>query len=210
MTTLLLSIHNLSSGFGGSHSTPLSIDLAVGDHLALSGPSGCGKSSLLRVIAGLMPAHGGEFHWQQQRITESNLIWWRKQCCYLPQEPVLGADTVAGVLRLPWTLKAESSPIPDNELCNAALVQAGLSKDLDNEVKQFSGGEKQRLAIARALLLKRPIWLLDEPTSALDPASRDSLIASLSHTSITRISISHDPIWLQSADTVFDMGNGHE
>ncbi|WP_394209349.1 ATP-binding cassette domain-containing protein [Enterovibrio calviensis] len=209
MTTSLLSIHDLKSGFESTQLAPLSIALAMGEHLALSGASGCGKTCLLKVIAGLMPAQSGEVHWQQQHISDNHLVWWRKQCCYLPQTPIMGADTVEGVLRLPWTLKAESSPIPNDERCIAVLVQSGLSQNLDAEVKTLSGGEKQRLAIARALLLHRPIWLLDEPTSALDPTSRDKLIALLSNSPIIRVSISHDPIWLQSANKVFNMGNSH-
>ncbi|MDD1796200.1 ATP-binding cassette domain-containing protein [Enterovibrio sp. ZSDZ42] len=186
--------------------SPLSIDLAMGEHLTLSGPSGCGKTSLLKVLAGLQPAQSGEIQWQQQRVTGNNLMWWRKQCCYLPQEPILGAETISGVLRLPWALKAESTPQPNDERCCSVLCDLGLAHHLDTDVRTLSGGEKQRLAIARAMLLARPIWLLDEPTSALDPKSRDNVITLLSQLSVIMVSISHDPVWAASADQTYDMG----
>ncbi|WP_035024187.1 ABC transporter ATP-binding protein [Enterovibrio calviensis] len=210
----MLSLQSLTSSFAPANLSPLSIDLAIGQHLTLSGPSGCGKTSLLKVLAGLMPAQSGEIQWQQQRVTDSNLVWWRKQCCYLPQEPVLGAETISGVLRLPWALKAESTPQPSDERCREVLDLFGLTHHfngkVDAEVSTLSGGEKQRLAVARALLLERPIWLLDEPTSALDAKSRDRLVSVLSEHAIIQVSISHDPAWVASADQVYDMGNDDE
>ncbi|SMY17385.1 ABC transporter ATP-binding protein [Photobacterium aquimaris] len=197
----------LRSGFEHPQLNPLTISLSSGQHLALSGASGCGKSSLLQVIAGLKPPQLGHFSYQQQVIDAAQLSFWRQQICYLPQQAVMGAETVLEVLVLAWDLKAMSSVItkPSNQECEQALLQAGLKTALDKQVAILSGGEKQRLAIARAVLMQRPVWLMDEPTSALDPAARNTIIELIASLSVICISVSHDPLWLATADKVYSM-----
>ncbi|MGF1726834.1 ABC transporter ATP-binding protein [Photobacterium nomapromontoriensis] len=205
----ILIINELFSGFESLPLLRLTTDLMPGEHLVISGPSGCGKSSLLQVLAGLRPAQHGHFYWQDQPISEHNLSWWRQQFCYLPQQPVMGAETIAAMLLLPWQLNASPLPQPDNARCVAVLVALGLQHPLDKAVNMLSGGEKQRLAIARALLMERPLWLLDEPTSALDPASRDRVMALLALQQQTMISVSHDPVWVAAAHCQYVMGEVH-
>ena len=211
LTDILLTITELSSGLEASGCGRLTGALRAGEHLAISGGSGCGKSSLLLVLAGLRPPVHGVFTWQGRDVSADDLAWWRQQFCYLPQEPVMGADTIGQVLRLPWTLKAISASLhsasppnpphePDDTLCREALDRVGLTQPLEYAVSQLSGGEKQRLAIARALLMQRPLWLLDEPTSALDSVSRDKIITLLDAVAPARVSVSHDPIWLAASD----------
>ena len=206
----ILAISHLRSGLETSERYYLTQTLQQGEHLAIFGPSGCGKTSLLQVLAGLRPAASGSFHWQSQLIDASKLMWWRQQFCYLPQQPVMGAEEVGQVLRLPWQLKAMKSEVPDDQQCLSVLGKLALSHQLDQPVSQLSGGEKQRLAIARAILMARPLWLLDEPTSALDPASRNRVIALLSELGVTSVSISHDPLWLESCHYRHQMGESHE
>ncbi|OLQ72870.1 ABC transporter [Photobacterium proteolyticum] len=205
-----LAISHLGSGLESSRHHYLTRTLHKGDHLAISGPSGCGKTSLLQVLAGLRPASTGSFKWQGKLVDAESLSWWRQQFCYLPQQPVMGAETIGEVLLLPWCLKAMKSPLPDEQQCLAALTKVSLSHPLTKMASQLSGGEKQRLAIARALLMSRPVWLLDEPTSALDPATRDKVIAVLSEQSLTMVSVSHDPAWLQACQYQHAMEANHE
>ncbi|CEO41772.1 ABC transporter ATP-binding protein [Photobacterium kishitanii] len=206
-TAALSCLHffELRSGFEHPQLVPLSADLLPGQHLALSGASGCGKSSLLQVIAGLKSPRSGYFNYQQQQIDTGSLSFWRQQICYLPQQAVMGAETVLEVLLLPWHLKAMQSSHPSQQYCQQALLQAGLNITLDKEVTILSGGEKQRLAIARAILMQRSIWLMDEPTSALDPAARNNIIELIKSLKIICISVSHDPVWLATADQVYHM-----
>ncbi len=205
MVTDQLDIQHLTSGFESVHVEPLHQTLSAYEHLAISGPSGCGKSSLLQILAGLAPPKQGTISWQGEVITPQHLPQWRRDICYLPQQPVMGGDTIEHVLQLPWHLQAMSSATPREVECKEALIQLGLHHSLDKPVAALSGGEKQRLGFARALLMKRSIWLLDEPTSALDAQSRDKVIALLSATQAIKISVSHDPHWLASCDFVHQM-----
>lgn len=205
----VLAVNHLGSGLESSERYYLTQTLQQGEHLAISGPSGCGKTSLLQVLAGLRPSASGTFSWQGKPIDADSLSWWRQQFCYLPQQPVMGAENVGQVLRLPWQLKAMKSAAPDDQKCLLVLDKLALPHPLDQSVSQLSGGEMQRLAIARALLMERPLWLLDEPTSALDPASRNNVIALLSEQQLTSVSISHDPLWIQSCDYQHQMGECH-
>ncbi|PST91606.1 ABC transporter [Photobacterium sp. NCIMB 13483] len=202
-----LRFFQLRSGFENVQVESLTVDLLPGQHLALSGASGCGKSSLLQVIAGLKAPQNGSFNYQQQGIDSGSLPFWRQQICYLPQQPVMGADTVLEVLLLPWHMKAMQSPHvkPTESDCLQALTDAGLIVELDKDVVLLSGGEKQRLAIARAVMMQRSVWLMDEPTSALDPMARDKIISLVKALNVICISVSHDPVWLATADQVHNM-----
>lgn len=202
-----LRFFQLRSGFESEQLSPLTVDLIPGQHLALSGASGCGKSSLLQVIAGLKSPQEGTFDYKQRLINSGSLPFWRQQLCYLPQQPVMGSETVVGVLLLPWHMKAiQSSHIkPTEHHCLQALADAGLTVELDKDVALLSGGEKQRLSIARAVLMQRPVWLMDEPTSALDPVARNKIISLVKTLGVICVSVSHDPVWLETADQVHNM-----
>ncbi|MDV5168171.1 ATP-binding cassette domain-containing protein [Photobacterium rosenbergii] len=208
--TEIFTAERLGSGFEADQTSHLTVSLQPGQHLAISGPSGCGKSSLLQVIAGLLPPAGGTIQWQQNKIKEQNLPWWRQQFCYLPQQAVMGGETILKALLLPWHLKALNLPEPTHEKCLQVLVSLGISHSLEQPTHKLSGGEKQRLAIARALLMERTLWLMDEPTSALDPASRNKVIELIAKQSLTVISVSHDPVWVNSAQLQHVMGGSDE
>lgn len=205
-----LILRDLRSGYESPSLPALTAELVPGQHLVIRGPSGCGKSSLLKVICGLCPPASGEILWQTQAVTAQTLPWWRTQINYLPQEPVMGGTTIEDVLLLPWAMQATRLNKPKEAQCDTVLDELGLTHTLDTDVSQLSGGEKQRLAFARALLLERPIWLMDEPTSALDPDNRDMALALLKDNGRIAISVSHDPVWIAAADETFDMGGENE
>ncbi|KKD61187.1 ABC transporter [Grimontia sp. AD028] len=206
MTANSLMLSALRSGFESRSVSPLDISLSHGQHLVIHGPSGCGKSSLLKVICGLLPASEGSIQWDSKSVTLESLSWWRTQVNYLPQDPVMGGDTIEAVLMLPWSMQATTLSKPDPAKCQEVLRSLSLQHALSAETSSLSGGEKQRLAIARALLLERPIWLMDEPTSALDGNSRDIVMSLLKAKDIIAVSVSHDPVWIAAADVEFNMG----
>jgi vitamin B12/bleomycin/antimicrobial peptide transport system ATP-binding/permease protein len=156
-----------------------------GDRVLVSGPTGTGKSTLFRALAGIWPHGTG-----QVRMPEGAKV------LFLPQKPYIPIGTLRDAVAYP----AAGSDFPDAAICDVleAARLDHLSARLDeaqNWSMQLSGGEQQRLAIARALL-HRPDWLfLDEATSALDNATEEHVYGllreRLAGTSI--VSIAHRP-----------------
>lgn len=162
------------------------VDLTLSPHhsVVITGRSGSGKSTLFRALAGIWPFGGGRVELPTGRAM------------FLPQRPYLPLGTLR---------KAVTYPQDPERFADAAIVGAlndaglgGLASRLDEEAawaQQLSGGEQQRLALARALLLK-PDWLfLDEATASLDPESEAALYRTLAEKlpEATIVSIAHSP-----------------
>ena len=170
-----------------------------GDKVVICGPSGCGKSSLLKAVIGAIPLADGTIQVDQTNLAAETVSDIRSSIAYIGQEPVLGAERVREALLLPFTYKAHRHLHPDEQTIAATIRQLHLSQEiLDKPCARISGGEKQRIAIARALLLNKTIFLTDEITSALDPESKQAVMQKLLHSDITLLSVSHDPDWIQS------------
>ncbi|OAM31054.1 MULTISPECIES: ABC transporter ATP-binding protein/permease [Eikenella] len=145
----------------------LSLAARAPEWLLLEGRSGIGKSTLLRALAGLWPYYQGRF-----AISGRSL--------FLPQRPYLPHDSLRNVLAYPY------AAAPDNQAIAAVLTQVGLPRllalDPDTEYewhKTLSGGEQQRLSLARALLHRPDVLFLDEATNQLDDASAAELMRTL-------------------------------
>lgn len=143
----------------------LDLDLRTGEWLGLIGPNGSGKSTLLRALVGLVPSTGSVVLGAGRPPGPTDLS-------LMPQTPELppGMTVVEYVLlgrtaHLGW-LTGESRA--DREIATAVLRRLQLSGFAARRVRQLSGGESQRVVIARALAQQAPVLLLDEPTSALD------------------------------------------
>ncbi len=158
---------------------------------SIMGPSGSGKSSLLRLMNRLDEPTAGDilFHGQPLKDYEPTAL--RRRIGYLFQTPYLFDGTVADNLRY-----ADDSVSDDRitEILKQAQLDPGIaSAPIDN----MSGGERQRIALARLMALGPEVILLDEPTSALDPtatASIEHLITSIAgDCGLTAIMVTHDP-----------------
>ena len=137
---------------------PFSLRVEAGECVALSGPSGAGKTLLLRAIADLDPCFGTVALDGVDRNAVSAPRW-RQRVGYLAPESGWWADGVA-------------AHFPDRDGALALLPALGLGPEaLDWQVARLSTGERQRLALARLLLVGPKVMLLDEPTSGLDPDS---------------------------------------
>ena len=138
--------------------TPASFDLAAGTCLAIRGASGSGKSLLLRALADLDPSHGHVSLDGRMRETWSGPQW-RRLVTYLSAEPGWWAETVGGHFA-DWS---QTEPL---------IAILGLPAACrDWPISRLSTGERQRLALTRALVQRPRVLLLDEPTSGLDPDS---------------------------------------
>lgn len=149
-----------------------SLQIAAGEAVGMMGPSGCGKSTLARVLLRLLPTDSGRIIFQTQDVTQlsqKQLKPFRQQVQFISQRPESFFDPL---LKLGASLRESLQifDLPDSsEIIEAALATVKLSPALlDRYPHQVSGGEVQRLSIARALLLKPKLLILDEPTSMLD------------------------------------------
>lgn len=155
MSEPLLELHGVKSNAAGALGA---VDLLLYAHeiLCLSGVSGSGKSLLLRAIADLDPA-AGELSLRNQRCAQMSGPEWRRQVVFVAAESAWWADTAGEHFRC-------DGP----RLARLGLQPAVMTRPLSS----LSTGERQRLALLRALALSPPVLLLDEPTAALDEQSR--------------------------------------
>lgn len=181
----------------------VTLRIAAGDKLVLQGASGSGKSTLLKCIAGLMPIAAGTIEVDGIRLEAAQLDRIRSRIAFIGQEPVMGAGTVSDALLLPFTFKAHQSSRPGSRRVAEILARMQLPESiLEQPTGRISGGEKQRIAIARALLIGKQIFLADEVTSALDPESKAAVMQELQRPDITLLSVSHDPDWVAGCSRV--------
>ena len=136
----------------------------TGEHLTvIMGPNGAGKSLLLRMLHGLIKPDAGAIQWARKRLDRSI----RQRQAMVFQRPVLlrrsAAANIDFVLRLAGHAGSKQR--------DALLAQAGLTDKAGQPARLLSGGEQQRLSLARALALQPDVIFLDEPTASLDPAS---------------------------------------
>ncbi|ODC02267.1 hypothetical protein BFW38_00645 [Terasakiispira papahanaumokuakeensis] len=171
----------------------------------ITGPSGAGKTTLIHALAGLEPIHAGRIQLSGTALSQLDEHTRHQSLQLLPQSaPVLP-------ISIRENLMLTAAPESTDEQLRSALAQVQLSQSLDAQASSLSGGEKQRLGLARILLSSAPILLLDEPTSALDQATAKPLIETLKHTAHaqgkTVIAITHDPALSAAADDHLVLSN---
>ena len=175
---------------------------------AISGPSGSGKTTLLMILNGLITPSGGRVLYKGEDISSLRMPEYRSHVVLQFQEPLLFEGTGIENLFIPFSLEANRHNTPDEEMIEDALERCSLDKSfLEKDVSTFSGGEKQRLSLARSILMRPDALLLDEPTSALDKETesdiRDTLIELTAHMAL--IIVSHSQSLLSAADTTVRM-----
>ena len=212
----MLSIRNLTKRFGTA-SAPvlvpavfenLDFSLAAGEYIALMGESGAGKSTLLNIIAGLEPPSNGEISLDGQALDAHNdqriTLFRRARLGFIFQAfhllPYLNVfDNVALPLRLNgWNDAEIAARVAE------MLAAVGLANKASALPRELSGGEMQRIAIARALAHRPALLLADEPTGNLDPDTAQQILALLrreiQRNRTTAILVTHSGIAARSAD----------
>ncbi|GLX67554.1 ABC transporter ATP-binding protein [Paenibacillus glycanilyticus] len=147
--------------------------LQPADRIALIGGSGTGKSTLLRILSLLESFEEGTIALEDRSSTEWKPHSWRRKVSYVAQKPIMRSGTVGFNLRTVSQL--HNLPF-DEELARKYMAAVGLGQtDWNKQAGDLSGGEQQRLALVRSLLLQPDILLLDEITSSLDPGSKQAV-----------------------------------
>jgi putative ABC transport system ATP-binding protein len=187
----------------------ISFELFPGEKAVLSGKSGSGKSSVLKTLLGLHVIKSGTVYFQEQALGSSSIQIIRTCTAYIGQEPVMGAENVRDALLLPFQFKAHRAHRPTEAQLIDVLQRLQLPTDiLRQESSRISGGEKQRIALARGLLLGKKLYLLDEVTSALDMESKQVVFDVFSDPSLTVLSVAHDSDWIARCDIVIELEAG--
>lgn len=146
-----------------------SVSLDEAGVITVAGPSGCGKSTLLRAVATLIPTSSGEVLFEGRPVRDVGLTEYRRRVAYVPQAPRMFDGTVAENLRAGPRFRGVT--LSDAEVV-ALVERVGLDAALAaRAAADLSGGERMRIALARALANEPRVLLLDEPTAALDPES---------------------------------------
>ncbi len=192
----MLRVVNISKNFGNQTNALKSVSLNVnsGEFFSLLGPSGCGKTTLLRIIAGFETASTGELYWNDQRVDvirpqsrPFNMVFQRY--ALFPHLTVF--ENVAFGLRVK---RVDTRSMKDR--VENALNLVGLWSQRDRLPETLSGGQAQRIALARAIVNEPKILLLDEPLSALDQKMREYMQTELrelqQRLGITFIFVTHD------------------
>ena len=166
----LYTVHDLRHQYGERAVLRLAdLQIEAGGIFALVGPSGSGKSTLLRLLALLeQPTHGQlDLHLDGQSITSSSAtIEERRQLAMVFQRPVLLSASVEANIAFGLYIRGEQQR---QKLVQQVLERVALSHLAKTRATTLSGGEMQRVAVARALVLQPKVLILDEPTANLDP-----------------------------------------
>ncbi len=211
----MFELKNISKSYAGRNVLEVD-DLRIPEKAitSLAGPNGAGKSTLLRLIAFLQRPETGSirFRGEEVRFSRLELVDIRRKVTLVEQNPFIFRGTVYS--NVTYGLRVRGVPRRElKERAKEALESVGLEDFEGRDARSLSGGEQQRLALARAVILRPLALLLDEPTAHVDPsrtASIENLIKNLQRErNLTIVLATHDPAQAQNlTDRIIILDSG--
>lgn len=203
MKNTAVQIDNLSVYYGQTPAlTNVCLEVADGDYLGIIGPNGGGKSTLLKAILGLAPVAEGTVQIYGKSPEKSRAL-----VGYVPQFAAMDRRFPITMFEVVLTgrLKQGLTPffrftVKDKEIAHELLDRVGIASLANRQIAELSGGEFQKMLIARALAVNPRILLLDEPTASVDAVSRDQIYGLLAELNkdMTIILVTHDLLAVSS------------
>ena len=195
----MIEIKDLQTGFSAKTvSRSLSLKIESGSFVCLIGPNGCGKTTLLRTIAGLLPAKKGDIFINGKSLRQYSSKELARNIAYLPQVreiPDITVDTLVSHGRFPYLGFSRKLGRTDHEKIKDALKLSNAGRFAEKRLKELSGGERQQAYLAMTIAQDTPILLLDEPGTYLDISNRFSVMETalkLNRKGITVLMTLHD------------------
>ncbi|MFC5261081.1 thiol reductant ABC exporter subunit CydD [Kribbella qitaiheensis] len=180
------------------------LDLWPGEVVALAGPSGVGKSTVIATILGFVVPESGVVVAGGSAADEFAPERWREEFAWVPQRPGLRLGSIADNVRLGRPDASDYDVL--RALAAAGAPELDPAKAVGEGGQLVSGGQRRRVALARALITEAPVLLLDEPTAGLDASSEAAVVANLRATGRTVLLVAHRPALLAAADRVVEVG----
>lgn len=209
----MISIKKISKKYNNKYVfRNISFDINDNEKLLIIGPSGCGKTTLIRCLNGLNKVNSGNIFLNGVKISNIDDVTLKSKVGMVFQNYNLFPHlTVRENVSLAPRLLKMGSDREIDDLVKRLLAEVNIINKIDSYPSKLSGGEKQRVAIARTLATKPEVILFDEPTSALDPATINDFISLLNELSKTTtiVVVSHEMDLIKSfADKVLFLKDG--
>ncbi len=189
----------------------IDLDIYEGELVVLLGPSGSGKSTLLNILGGLDSATSGEAQWREHNLVgadDAELTRYRREHVGFVFQFYNLIPSLTALENVALVTEIATNPMAPRE----ALALVGLEQRLDHFPSQLSGGEQQRVAVARAIAKSPDVLLCDEPTGALDYETGKVVLAALARVNerlgTTTAIITHNVAISGMADRVLRLGGG--
>lgn len=184
--------------------------IGKGEFVTITGPSGSGKSTLLKIIASMLSQTSGTIKYKGKDVEEYDPIAYRKEVSYCFQTATLFGKKVKENLAFPYEIRQETF---DEKKAIRYLDKVGLNETyLTKKINDLSGGEKQRIALIRNVLILPEVLLLDEVTSALDEENKKVIgrfVQEMNETKkVTVLWVTHNQSEVAESDRVIKIING--
>lgn len=189
----------------------LSLDIKPGQQIAIVGLSGCGKSTISKLISGLYSPWSGEILFDGIPLNQIPKHIFKSSIASVDQDIILFEDTISNNIKM-WDNSIESFEVilaaRDANIHNDIVLRGGYNKTLLEGGKDFSGGQRQRMEIARVLAQDPTIIIMDEATSALDARTEYNVVNAIRDRGITCIVVAHRLSTIKDSNLILVMDKG--